>query len=314
MEKLKKVWGTLINPPVYFIILSFILCVVFATASLVFTLLKCVPEIINYIIYCFAAIILSYVVYIIVIKFKYIKKSVKDKLYSRKLTSRLMKDYEYRTLFFARMSLLFNISYAIFTAVLGILEKSIWYGALATYYIILSLMRYIITRTGNKLTKFDLEHKETLQKKKAKIYFACGLSMLLLDFVMITPVILMVINLKKMNYIFDWFIFAIAAYTFYKVTLAIYNIFKAMKTKDRLIQSLKNITLADAGVSLLSLQVSLIATFGDGFVGTEIMNIATGSVVLLVVATIGIIMIINGKKELKILQKENQDGRQQVWV
>ena len=146
--------------------------------------------------------------------------------------------------------------------------------------------------------------------KKAKIYFACGLSMLLLDFVMIAPVVLMIVNLKKVNYIFDWFIFAIAAYTFYKVTLAIYNIFKAMKTKDRVIQSLKNITLADAGVSLLSLQVSLIVTFGDNFSGATIMNIATGVVVLSVVAVIGIIMIINGRKELKLLQKENIDGRQ----
>ena len=310
MEKLKKIWDYLSNPPICLIVLSFILCVIFAALSLVFTIFSFAPDFVSYIIYCFAAIFLTYSIYIIVIKFKFIKNGIKDKLYSTKTTKRLMEDYEYRTLFFARVSLLFNIGYAIFTAVFGVLEKSIWYGALATYYIILSLLRYIITRNGNKLTKFDLEHKETLQQKKAKIYFACGLSMLLLDFVMIAPVVLMIVNLKKVNYNFDWFIFAIAAYTFYKVTLAIYNIFKAMKTKDRVIQSLKNITLADAGVSLLSLQVSLIVTFGDNFSGSTIMNIATGVVVLSVVAVIGTIMIINGRKELKFLQKENIDGRQ----
>ena len=181
MEKLKKVWDYLNNPPTYLIVLSFILCVIFAALSLVFTIFSFAPDFVSYIIYCFAAIFLTYVVYIAVIKFKFIKNAIKNKLYNIKTTKRLMVDYEYRTLFFAKVSLLFNIGYAIFTAVFGVLEKSIWYGALATYYIILSISRYIITRNGNKLTKFDLEHKETLKQKKAKIYFACGLLMLLLN-------------------------------------------------------------------------------------------------------------------------------------
>ncbi len=313
MEKLKKVWKFLANPPVYFWVLSVILLAVFVGFSFTIIATNFLPEWVAIIFYVLSAIFLTYIVYLIVINFKTAKTKIKEKLESYKTTNRLMHDYEYRTLFFARLSFFINTGFAIFTAILGILEKSIWYGALASYYIILSLLRYIITRNGNKLTRLDVKHNENLVHKKSKIYLACGISMLVLTFAMIVPVVLMVINLKQTNYIFDWFIFAIAAYTFYKVVLAIYNLIKAKKSKDRLIQSLKNINLADAGVSLLSLQVSLIAIFGGSETATAMaaLNIITGAVVLGVVAVLGIIMIVGGSRDFKT-QKENTHEREEI--
>ena len=67
----------------------------------------------------------------------------------------------------------------------------------------------------------------------------------------------------------------------------------------------KNINLADAAVSILSLQVALIATFSsDSKMLT--MNIVTGSVVSLGVIAIGLFMIVNSTKKIKLLKKQEE--------
>lgn len=94
-------------------------------------------------------------------------------------------------------------------------------------------------------------------------------------------------------------------YTFYKIIIAICNIIKVQKYCQPIWQSLKNINLADAAVSILSLQVALIATFSsDSKMLT--MNIVTGSVVSLGVIAIGLFMIVNSTKKIKLLKKQEE--------
>ena len=107
-------------------------------------------------------------------------------------------------------------------------------------------------------------------------------------------------------------IYASATYTFYKITVAIINIVKAKKQTDMTVQAIRNINMADALVSMLALQTSLLHAFSDEN-GNEIgfdktLNGVTGLVVCALVLALGIYMIINAQKKLKIERVNQEDA------
>ena len=95
-----------------------------------------------------------------------------------RLARRFICDLTFRTMIFAALGMLINVGYAAFNAVYGviiavnygIIATSIWYCAVAVYYIILSVTRaVIIARTRN----VNVNVKLTLQQQnmqKIKIY------------------------------------------------------------------------------------------------------------------------------------------------
>ena len=85
---------------------------------------------------------------------------------------------------------------------------------------------------------------------------------------------------------------ASAAYTFYKVIFALYNAFKVRRMHDAVLQSFRNINLTDAAVSLLALQVTLVAVFSEGGFSTVALNSVTGFVVCVLTIALGISMIV----------------------
>ena len=62
---------------------------------------------------------------------------------------------------------------------------------------------------------------------------------------------------------------------------------------------------------MFSLQASLLHTFGTGETWEGWLNTATGCVVCLLVAAMGIYMIRRGSREIKKLQ-ENGNGKEQI--
>lgn len=84
----------------------------------------------------------------------------------------------------------------------------------------------------------------------------------------------------------------IATYTFIKVVMAIINFVKAKKQYTPLIITIRNISISDALVSLLSMQMSMYATFGKGETdNNHTMHAITGAGVCLCIVWIGISMI-----------------------
>lgn len=71
-----------------------------------------------------------------------------------KFTRELFKIDSFCTIIFFAIAFAINIAYAVINAVIGIIYLSFWYGALATYYIILAFMRGIILpKEENRLRK-----------------------------------------------------------------------------------------------------------------------------------------------------------------
>ena len=77
----------------------------------------------------------------------------------------------------------------------------------------------------------------------------------------------------------------------------IVNFIKARKGNTPLIMTIRNISICDAIVSLLSLEKSMYATFGDENGNSHIMTILTGAGVCASIILIGISMIRYSNKE-----------------
>ena len=156
-------------------------------------------------------------------------------------------------------------------------------------------MRYSAIKKDRKI--FKSYHSNIDEIEKWKTYRNIGI-----EFLIITPAlgvsIGQMIFSNKYHVYAGLLIYVVSTYTFYKIIIAICNIIKVQKYCQPIWQSLKNINLA-------SLQVALIATFSsDSKMLT--MNIVTGSVVSLGVIAIGLFMIVNSTKKIKLLKKQEE--------
>ena len=84
----------------------------------------------------------------------------------------------------------------------------------------------------------------------------------------------------------------IATYTFTKITIAIIGMVKAKRSASPVLKILRNISLADACVSIYTMQRSMLLSF-PGMEAAEILllNIFTGTAVWIVVLLLGINLI-----------------------
>lgn len=117
--------------------------------------------------------------------------------------------------------------------------------------------------------------------------------------VILTIIILIIVNQKIMNIYPDWMAITVAVYTFYLLFNSIYNLVKYRKYKSPLISSSKVINVITSLVSLISLEIILIPTFGRGQTEFfEIMVMATGGGIALIIIIISLYMIIRSTEWL----------------
>ncbi len=284
------------------------LCIVWTVAlltvivSLIFVLIEYMG-VLSYVVYALAACSLAYTVYTVVRFLPRIKGGVQAKLKSRAFTKKLTENYSFRTLVFAGCSFLINLGFVLFNTVFAILTGNAWYGCLAGYYFLLSLLRGGVFWAGRR-AKIYGEKEGDYRLRQLKNYGWCGVALFVLDMAMAVAVTFMVRDQKPTKYT-EIMAIVFAVYSCYKITLAIWNIFKAKKTQDPQIQSFRNIGLVDAAISLLSLQVSLISTFSSEGGNMLLLNAITGAFVCLLTMGVGILMIVQASKKIK---EERENG------
>ena len=99
---------------------------------------------------------------------------------------------------------------------------------------------------------------------------------------------------------------AMAAFTFTALSVAIVNVVKYKKYNSPVFSAAKDISLAVAVVSVLSLETAMFAAFADGSMDADsmlIMTATTGFAVMVFVIGLAILMIVRSTKELKGLEK-----------
>lgn len=216
-----------------------------------------------------------------------------------KLFAKIKSEYEFRTYIFAAISIIISLIFAIFNTVLAFLYNASWNSGIAVYYYILAFERAVVCSCEVKWYKAGLDESEKEQKRK-KLYFAQSIVLLILDLALVTPISLMVLQQKAVNYSIIVAI-SMAAFTTYKIIMSSRGFIKTRKNYNLGVRILKNLNFIEALVSVLSLQYTLIMTVdgsvqGDMFVLCAVTSFAIWAFVV-VVSLISLVKSINILKE-----------------
>ena len=187
-----------------------------------------------------------------------------------------------RTLKFALASLVFNMAFATYHLVMGLATSSWWLLTLGSYYLVLSIVRFVVLRSksGERfIAKFT------------------GGMLILLSIPLAGTVILSVLRDRGHERHMIVMI-AIATYAFTKITLATIKLIKARRSTSATLITLRNISFADAFASIFALQRSMLVSFeGMNELEIMIMNASLGSAVCIIVFLLGL-NLVRGRKIL----------------
>ena len=201
-------------------------------------------------------------------------------------------------------SLSWNAMYGIFQIWLGFYHHTFWFYSLGAYYICLAIMRFFLVRHTAKYAP-----GEKMQTELVK-YRACGIVFLVMNLALALIIFFMVYWNRTFEHHMITAI-AMAAYTFTALTAAIVNVIKYRKYNSPVYSASKAISLAAALVSMLTLESTMLTTFGDGTmtaIEQKLMLGATGGAISVLIVATAIYMIVVGTKKLKELKTEVNNG------
>lgn len=242
---------------------------------------------ISYVLY----LIMTYFLIVICIRiYNVVKSKINRFIDNNKYLSKFKNDHKLKYKISLFTSLMINIVYAVFKLLSGIAFKSFWFISFALYYFLLIILR-------SNIAKEELNNNTNLRNEFIK-YRKTGIILLFTN-VILTIIILIIVNQKIMNIYPDWMAITVAVYTFYLLFNSIYNLIKYRKYKSPLISSSKVINVITSLVSLISLEIILIPTFGESQTEFfEIMIMATGGGIALIIIIVSLYMIIRSTEWL----------------
>lgn len=304
MSGFKKVLHWLKNPRIWFLIIFYFVTAAAIAGAITVMVLGPADSPIAYILFALAAITLGYSVYSIARFAPKIKRKLMDKLKQNEFTGKIVQNYGFRTILFAILSFAISIAYAAFNGVFAIISRSIWYGALSGYYILLAFMRggVLFYHKKEKNRVGDEEDVSVKKVREIKTYRTCGILLIVLPLALSAAILQMVTSEKAFEHS-GYMIYVAASYTFYKIIMSIINFVKAGKGEQMTVQAIRNINLADAMVSILALQTAMFREFSTGSNSAH-MNAITGAGVCALTVALGVFMLINAGLKLRKAKKE----------
>ena len=215
----------------------------------------------------------------------------KSTVYNNKYGNRIVTDVSLRIKISLYASLSVNIIYAVFRLINGVRYSSFWFGAEAVFYIILSVVRFILLRNVRK-NKGNLE-------REYQTYRFCGVLLFVMN-AALTGVVYQMIHFGMGAEYPGLFIYAAAMYAFYFLIDAVVQLIKFRKYKSPLLSAVKIINLSHALVAMFSLQTAMFASFNDGDIMLErIMNSVFGGLVCCAIFAMAVMMVVRANENLK---------------
>ena len=289
----KKLGKALLFPHIAIMIILVPIATVLLVGSMVFVGTE---SVIAYISYVLAAYTLTVWCFKIPYLIKFFKTFKNENRYAR----RWQDDTRLRVNVSLYGSLAWNALYGLFQLWLGFYHHTFWFYSLGAYYICLGVMRFFLVRHTRKFAP-----GEKMQTELVK-YRACGIVFLLMNLALALIIFFMVYFNRTFEHHMITAI-AMAAYTFTAFTVAIVNVVKYRKYNSPVFSASKVISLAAALVSMLTLESTMLTTFGDGTMtatAQKWMLGATGGAISVLIVATAIYMIVVGTKKLKILKSE----------
>ncbi len=301
---MKKLLEFLKKPPLWFLI---VLAFIGIGATVGGTLFLTQESLSAYVVvgYAFLGVMcvsVGYCIYGFIKMFPDWNERVLKRAENKPFWNKLFTEYGFRTILFSIGSFAINLAFAVYNGSVAIVISSVWFGALAAYYVLLIVLRGIILVYHvfrRKAVKAG-QTEDTTERKDTRIYSVCGVVLLLLP-IALSFAILQMVRANDSFVHTGITIYAYAIYAFYKIIVSIYNFVKTRRSSEMTVRAAKNINLADAFVSILALQTAMFREFdtaGD-FVNIARMNAVTGAIVCALTAALGIFMIFIAAKKIK---------------
>ncbi|MGN1165837.1 MAG: hypothetical protein ACI4S2_05400 [Lachnospiraceae bacterium] len=256
-EMMKKVKKIFILPPVPTLLI--------AVPSFIFVTWVLINENVNPVISYTSYLVSAYAMIITVTGIVGVVKWIRAGISAHPLVKKLLNiswinRYLKETMFRAEISLypglMINLFYVGIKLFSGICYRSVWFGTLAVYYILLAVMRFSLLH--HVRTKGIGKEQKIDELKKSRL---CGIILMVLNWALVGIVILVVRKNSGFTYP-GTLIYAMVLYTFYAVITAFMNVMKFRKYGSPVMSAAKIINLTAALVSMLSLETAMLTQFG----------------------------------------------------
>ncbi len=168
-------------------------------------------------------------------------------------------DYQFKTAASSALSALIGLGFTIFNGILGIIYHSAWHASICIYYVLLAVVRGIVSGV---LGKDTLGKKARGNNEHRKVFIGTHIVMVFMDIALIFPIAYMVKGERTYEYGLIPAI-VMAAYVTYRITMGIIHYRKARRKENLLVRELRTISLNDSMVALLTLQNALIIASGS---------------------------------------------------
>lgn len=229
-------------------------------------------------------------------------KSVKNE---NKLVRRWLDDTWLRANVTMFGALLWNAAYALMQLGLGVIHSSFWFYSLAAYYLCLAFMRFWLVR-------YTVRHKPGEQMQtELKRYRVCGWIFLVLNLALALMIFFMVYWNRTFAH-HEITTIALAAYTFTTFTAAIVNLIRYRKYNSPVLSAGKAISLAAACVSILTLESTMLTTFGSDtttLTARKLLLGCTGSAVSVFIIVMAVYMIAQSGRRLRGWTTDRLEGK-----
>lgn len=282
----KKLGYNLLYPHLAVIICLLPISVAFLVFSLIYLGTESIIAIISY-------LLAFYVLLVICFRIPNIIQFIKNFKHENKYMRKWFSDVHLRMNVSLYGSLIWNIIFAIFQLGLGFYHKSFWFYSMFAYYVILGVMRFFLVKHTRK---FKANEEIVYEIKKSIL---CGWLLIVMN-VALSIIVFFIVYYNKTFIHSEITTITIATYTFVTFTFAIINLIKYRKYKSPIYSSAKIISLIAGAVSMLTLETTMITTFGVGEskILNQILLSTTGFAVIIFSIIMAIIMIIKGNKLL----------------
>jgi len=291
----KKLGKALLFPHIAVMLVLLPVATVFLVYAMVFLGTESIAAIISY-------VLAFYTLSVWCLKIPYLIKFFKTFKEENKYARLWQDDVHLRVNISLYGTLIWNTAYAVFQLGLGFWHKTFWYYSLAGYYIALAVMRFFLVRHTGK-------HSAGTQMRAELVrYRACGIVFLVMNLALALIIFFMVYWNRTFHH-HEITTIAMAAYTFSALTMAIVNTVKYRKFNSPVYSASKAISLASACVSMLTLEATMLTTFGNSTMtlATRRLFLAlSGGAISAFIIAMAIYMIVRGTKKIKLLEAEKE--------
>lgn len=229
-------------------------------------------------------------------------RTIRSRIEAHPIGRKYLGNVVYRSTVSLYIGLTTNLLYAAFKLFTSWRYHSVWFGAIAVYYLLLGAIRLFLA--GGVRRAAAQENSEQARIYALRRCRSCGYLMFGLNLAMAGMIVQMVWQNQAYHYP-GYILYASAAYAFTSLTLSIIHWVRQRRMGNPLLYAIKTVGVAGSLMSLLALQTAMLAQFGgEDAVFRQVMNTTTGICVLVIVFLLTVRSVIRTTQQIQQIARE----------